>query len=407
MGWTAAAQITSNSSNFLLTILVARSVGATELGTFAALMAASGLAIGVVRAWASEPMIFRERVVDSLEAKNHHASVVAVTATIGTVIGGFLCVLVFVATKNPILAAVFGVSLPFAVTQDAVRFVLVDAGRARLAFGTELAWVAVQSSAILAIGSSAPLSGMLAAWGLGAATSVAVGVVNIGTPTEFRDLADWVRKVRRVSPVYMVDFLVAGGINQVVVFVIAATAGLEAAGYLRAAQLLLMPLTIFTLSMSFALAPEVTRAARSDNPGRLVRIPILYSSAIALIALVCVGVSDFLPIDTMSQLMGESVHGGVEVLPYAAIALAVAGISVGPGLVLRALGRVRASMVVKIVAAPVTLIAVAVAATAGGAIGSQIGLAFGTALRAAASGVLMLRATSSVRDPRRKNEAPH
>jgi len=114
---------------------------------------------------------------------------------------------------------------------------------------------------------------------------------------------------------------------------------------------------------------------------------------------------EVLPSEISVALMGDAAEGGLAVLPFTAIALSVAAISVGPGLILRAMGMVRASMLIKVLAAPVTLIAVAVGAAWGGAIGSQVGLAGGTATRAIGSWILMSSSLKSRSNSRSEETA--
>ncbi|WP_407107441.1 hypothetical protein [Rhodococcus aetherivorans] len=383
----------SNASNFLLTMVVARNVASGELGLFSAMIAGSALAIGLVRAWGSEPMIFRERTVDAFDADIRHGSTVLATGILSLLVGALALPLMLLATNDFTLSAVFAISVPFAVLQDSVRFVLVDRGLARRAFSAEVVWICVQMAFIGALGFSQSLAFMIAAWGVGAFSSVLVGVMSLRVRYQFSAVWSWWRSVRSVSPVYMADFAVAGGLNQASVFIVVAVAGLEAAGFLRGAQLLLTPLTIVTLGMSFALAPEVTRVAGSDGRRqRLIRISAVYAAIVGVVATLSVAVPSLVPSSWVLAILGDSSHGSLDVLPYSCLALGIAGVSVGPGLVLRAVGKVRSSMAVKALTAPITLGAVAFGSSAGGAIGSQVGLAGGTAIRAIGSVLLMMRA---------------
>jgi O-antigen/teichoic acid export membrane protein len=388
LGWSAAAQVTSNASNFVLTVLVARTLDVAQLGVFAILMAVNGVAIGVVRAWTSEPMIFKEADTRQFNEGDKHSASLLSTVLVSVVVGFVSALTVSIVASDTPLAIAFGVAIFFAVVQDSVRFALVDSGKAAQAFGAEALWLLVEVPVILAI-TPTELSQFVSAWGLGAAASVLCGFLILRPRLDARLAAKWVRSVKRVGPVYSVDYFVAGGLIPAVTFVVSAVSGLEASGWLRAAQMLLMPLSIFTMGMNFALIPEATRLVASGDVRASRRLPALYGACVVLVAVICIVVYQMLPSEISVALMGEAAEGGLTVLPFTAIALSVAAISVGPGLILRAMGMVRASMLIKVFAAPVTLIAVAVGAAWGGAIGSQVGLAGGTATRAVGSWVLM------------------
>ncbi|MEE2060389.1 MATE family efflux transporter [Rhodococcus artemisiae] len=395
IGWSAAAQIASNGSNFILTVLIARALEVQSLGLFAILMSVNGFAIGIVRAWTSEPMIFKEASIRRLRSEARRSASLAMASLAGACIGFLAGLTIYLVSGDEWLALAFGVSLPFSIAQDSVRFSLVDAGKASHAFVAEVLWLLTEVLIILSFPKTMPFAAYVGAWGAGAALSVGFGYWRLRPRLSIRLIGSWIRSVRNVGSIYAVDYLAAGGLTAGVTFIVSAIAGLEAAGWLRAAQMLLMPLSVFTLGMNFALVPEVTRYASNGDVRSMKRLPVLYGLVVLAISIVCVTVYHFVPHTIIVQLMGDAAIGGMEVLPYAAVALAVSAISVGPGLVLRAVGRVRASMLIKVVAAPITLLAVATGASFGGAVGSQWGLAGGTALRGTWSWGLMLTSTSS------------
>jgi O-antigen/teichoic acid export membrane protein len=245
------------------------------------------------------------------------------------------------------------------------------------------------------------LSWLIVAWAIGASSSVIFGIIVLKPRVSLRLTVSWLGRVHRVGFHYLADFIVSGGLTQLVTFVVAIAAGFQAAGDLRAAQLLLTPLNMFTVSMTFALAPQVSRLAAIGDLKRLRRLPFQYGSTVALISILCVVFVSLLPDVVLKGLMGESMHGGLEVFPYAAFAMCIMGVAVGPGLTLRAVGKVRASMLIKAVTAPLTLVLVWFGATTSQAVGSQAGLAAGTLMRATGSRMLMTRALTDYANQRK------
>jgi len=399
IGWSAAAQVTSNASNFVLTVLVARALDVASLGVFALLMAVNGVAIGLARAWTSEPLIFKEASTRQFLEEDKYSAALLSTVAVSLVMGSVSALSVGLIASDLRLAIAFGVALSFAVVQDTVRFALVDSNRAAHAFGVEALWLLIEVPIILAT-TPAGLSQFVSSWGLGAAASVLAGLLILRPRLDLQLAMKWFRSVKSVGPIYSIDYVVAGGMTPAVTFVVSAVAGLEASGWLRAAQMFLMPLSIFTMGMNFALIPEATRFVASGDIRASRRLPTLYGILVVLVALLCVVIYEVLPSGIPVALMGDAAEGGLAVLPFTAIALSIAAISVGPGLILRAMGMVRVSMLIKVYAAPISLIAVAVGAAWGGAIGSQVGLSGGTSTRAVGSWILMsssLKSRSSSR----------
>ncbi|MCJ0902133.1 hypothetical protein MTX36_01605 [Rhodococcus sp. ARC_M6] len=396
-----SAQIASNGSNFVLTMLIARSVTTAELGIFAILMAVNGLAIGVLRGFSAEPMIFGESSVSSYEGARRHNAVVGSSAVLSVCISMLLLPVVGIATGNWLLALIFCAAGCVMGIQDAIRFILVSTGRSRQAFVLECVWIAVQLPLIWLVYDKKSLDWLVASWTVGALCSAVYGMLCIRWVFSLRDATSWISKSYRIGFVYSSDFLVGGGIAQLVTFLIAAFAGLDAAGEYRAAQMLLMPLSILTLGLTFALSPEVARMAAHSQFRRLKSVPYLYAGAIITCAAAIVGTVSILPGGLLGDLLGESATGAATLLPFVALATCVVSVAVGPGLVLRALGRVRDAFLLKCMLVVPTIGAVVIGCVYLGAIGAQIGLAAVSFVRAVGIWILMNRRMKSQLDSTR------
>ncbi|NMM88407.1 hypothetical protein B2J88_29335 [Rhodococcus sp. SRB_17] len=391
VGWSLSSQIASNGSNFLLTVLVARAVSAADLGLFAILMAVNGLVVGIVRGFTSEPMTFGEESVSHYEGVRRHNAVVGSSALLAGAVSLLLLPVIGLITGNWILAATFTVAGALVGAQDAIRFVLVSTQRSRNALVLECVWIAVQLPLIWLTYDRHSVAWLVLCWTIGALCSVVYGIWCLRLSFSWRDCVSWIRDSFRIGLVYAFDYLLGGGIAQLVTFLVAAIAGLGAAGEYRGAQMLLMPLSILTLGLTFALSPEVARMAGRSEFRRLRSVPAMYATLIAVSGLVCVGTLSLLPSSVMTGLLGDAAPGASALLPSVALATCLVSMGVGPGLVLRAIGKVKEAFVLKSVTAPMSIGAVIVGCIYFGVIGSQIGLAIVACGRAVGMWVLMNR----------------
>lgn len=391
----ASSQVASNASNLAFTIIVARTLETEALGVFATLMALFSLGVGGVRAFSSEPLIFDESAVRSWSGPRRHGSALTTALIVSIVIALLIipiCVVVGVSLQTTLL---FCCVIPIVLIQDTVRFLLNDLEKQSWAVSIEIVWLVIQLPLMLTWGSDGSLNRLLVCWATGAATSVLVALFALRRNLSFGGGVQWLRSVFTVGRIYLVDFIVSSGTTQLSIFILVIVAGFDAAGELRAAQILLTPLLVFTLGASFALAPETAKMVRDKKFPSLRKLPIVYGSVVVALTAVTILLSLSLPLSFLSFIMGDSAEGGRRVVPYAAAAIGLMGLSVGSGLVLRALGKVRQSVAAKVIITPFTLLFVAVGAHLGAAIGSSVGLCVGNALRVFAASLLVSRSLSA------------
>ncbi|MCZ4560900.1 hypothetical protein O4160_08595 [Rhodococcus sp. IEGM 1401] len=388
IGWSAGSQVASSGSNLAFSIIVARSIDTSLLGVFSLLLAIFNIGIGIQRGFTAEPLIFREATVSKLPSGPRQSSALNASALLAIVLSALFIPLGLALMVDVKTMLIFAAMTPVALLQDTVRFALNDLGRSRAAFGIEVAWISVQIPLMVALGSG-ELNRLIAFWGIGALCSCAIGLAVLKVSPSVTSGLAWLKSSRKIGVVYCTDFAVSSGINQVSVLILVLMAGYGAAGELRAAQILLTPLMVFTLGASFALGPESARLRKAGNLRALRKLPWIYALGVGIFGLVSVAAIEIAPTPVLEFLMGESAESGASLAPLAAAAICLMGMSVGSGLVLRAIGRVGQSVVAKAVIAPITLMSVGLGSWLAGAAGSQIGLSAGNSLRVAASAILV------------------
>src|SRR5262245_19170305 len=134
-GWGVADQLLSSATNFLLGVLVARTVSARDLGAFSVAYATFTFSLGAVRAIAAELLAVRH---SALGAGGWHEGVRGSTGTalmVGILVGlGCLIAGPNIGGRFGSVFTIVGVSLPFLLVQDVSRFALVGRGRGGAAF---------------------------------------------------------------------------------------------------------------------------------------------------------------------------------------------------------------------------------------------------------------------------------
>jgi O-antigen/teichoic acid export membrane protein len=160
----------------------------------------------------------------------------------------------------------------------------------------------------------------------------------------------------------------------VTVIGIGALAGLAEVGAIRAAQLLLGPLTVIYLGVSLAGLPEGIRALHVSK-AKLRRACALWSAELAVCALGVGVFASILPDRFGTMLLGENWPSANTVVFPLSVSMAASGIIMGAGIGLRALAAARLSLRARLIVAPLVLVAALLGAATGGARGAAWGFA--------------------------------
>ncbi len=150
----------------------------------------------------------------------------------------------------------------------------------------------------------------------------------------FRSTWSWLGLLRRPGSFYMLDYVVAGGLTQAAILIVGAVSGLDAAGVVRVAMLLLTPASVLFVGLVFALGPVCARAAGSGNIKRLKKVPFALAGTVFGVIVVYLSVALVVPSSWWSIIGGgDSTDAALNILPLAALALALNSASVGPGVI--------------------------------------------------------------------------
>jgi O-antigen/teichoic acid export membrane protein len=271
-GWAFADQLLSSGTNFLLGILIARSVGVRDLGAFSVAYAPFTFSLGGVRAVASELLIVRHSSLSEHEWRDGIRRSAGTAMLAGIVIGtGSLIAAATLAGSVSSVLTIVGVSLPLLLVQDVSRFALLARQRGAAALLSDAAWAAVMFTAfaLLKEAGVASVTWFTFSWAGAGCVAAVVGLLQLkvlpcGPITAIR----WLRGHSDIAPRFLAEFAITTGVSTVTVFAIGGIAGLGELGRLQAAQVLLGPLNIMFGGVGLVATAEGVRQLR-DSPRRL------------------------------------------------------------------------------------------------------------------------------------------
>lgn len=377
LGVGVADQALSSLLGLAVSVAVARSVPASAFGAFALALATYYVALGTSRALTSEPFVVRfsgtSHDVFQREARRAAGAVlvVAVAGSAASEVGALLA-------SGPLRAslAAVGLALPALLVQDFFRFAAFSQRRGGVALASDIVWAAgvvVAMGAVLAVGASS-VGLLLLAWSLPALGGAMLSMAQLGVTPALRGARSWWRTQRDLAPRFLGEFVTSSGAGQLGLYLVGWIAGLNAAGALRGAQVLLGPLNVLFMGTVIVAVPDAVGLARRSTRG-LMRFSILISTTFTATALGWGAVVVFLPSAVGESLLGDSWDAAASVAPIMALATAGSGAITGAFVGLRALAAARRSLRVRVALAPLILAAAAVGAYADGARGAAMGLA--------------------------------
>lgn len=377
MTWTVADQALSSATNFGMSVLAARASGAREFGALTVGFSTYLVAMGVSRALAAQPLVIRYSGA-APEAHDGASRAAAGTAvSIGAAGASVLaCASAVAGGRLGAYLLTFALLLPPLLLQDLWRYALVSSARPRSAAINDGSWLIAQAVLTVGVGVASGLTGrsVVLAWGAGASCAAFIGVRQCRALPNVLAVRRWLRRHRDISVRLVVEFVGVLGGSQVTINVLALVAGLEAAGALRAAQVVFGPLTLLFQGVLMGAVPEAARLHRRA-PHRLFRHSDVLSLLLALVAAAITVIMLVIPNAVGVAILGESWRSAHAVLLPVGFGAMAAGACVAPTAALYGMGAVDRSMRTRLIMLPLAFAGGVLGAVLGGAVGAASGLA--------------------------------
>ncbi|HEV2085227.1 MAG TPA: hypothetical protein VGR09_09095, partial [Gemmatimonadales bacterium] len=121
-GWGVADQAFSSLTNFMVGIMVARSLGPVQFGAFGIAFATYGLALGLSSSLAAQPLLVRFSATPDHVWRPAAASATGTALSMGALVG-VICLVVSLVVPGPLSGAylALGLTLPGLLLQDSWR----------------------------------------------------------------------------------------------------------------------------------------------------------------------------------------------------------------------------------------------------------------------------------------------
>lgn len=374
--WTLTDQALSSLSNAGLSIVVARSVGVEEFGGFSVVLLVFSFAIGLSRTLVTDPLVIRFSAVSTRERRTATGHAAGAAFVLGLV-GSAVCLVSAVVLGGTLQTALTALALvlPLILVQDTWRYAFFADGRPAAATFNDLVWTVLQFSAVavlIALGLD-QVEPLVLAWGGSAAAAAVVGAVQARVWPHPGHARAWFRTHHHLASRLAADYAVNTGAVNLALVLVGSTLGIAALGALRAAQVLLGPLQLFTSGVTAFVLPVFSR--RASSGGSLVKPAAVTAAIVAPISFLWVLLLLVLPDAAGQELLGDTWDRARDTLLPLGVMMVLTSLAMGANLGLKALGRSELLLRVTLAQAPGIILFTWLGAELGGVAGAASGLA--------------------------------
>ena len=374
LSWGVADQALSTLTNFLLSIYVARTLGAAQFGAFSLAYVTYGFAINASRGLSIEPLLIRFSGTVLPTWRRAAARCTGTALLVGLAAG--TCALAagpLVGGTTGLAFLALGLTLPGLLLQDSWRYSFFALGRGYHAFINDTVWAVVQIPLLvfLKMSGHANVFWFVLAWGVAAAVGAAIAPLQARVVPNLAGATQWLSRHRDLGPRYLAENTGGNAADTLRSYTVSFILGLAAVGYIQAAGVLMGPFKIIYFGMSLILMPEAARLLRR-SPRRLPLFCAAVSTGLTLLALAWGAVL----LVALPQGLGHLMLGSLWrptyplVLP-ATLAVMSMCASTGAILGLHALGAARRSLRAVILTSVLVIACTPVGAVTGGTLGTM------------------------------------
>lgn len=302
-------QIASSTSNYLLSIVVARYNSASTFGTFSTVYLALTLVVGLARAMFGEASLRVERNSLDINARRRALLLYSTFAGSAFLIGA-AAVSIHSSSLSTLLL-ISAVSTPALLKVDQQRY---DGFRnsARGSLRLDLTWLLLQSLAfgLLIVTRCATPSPLLAVWAASAAAASLVGGSYGWRQVSRTDWQVWLANNKALIRSFGFDFVVSTGASTSALVVAGLLLPGPAFGALRAGQLLGGPMVVLLGAMPSLLIPQI-RQLKTQPSGIVIRsVALTVTSTLSWFSLIVLA-----PTSAFRAILGETSAGLRSLLP--------------------------------------------------------------------------------------------
>ena len=372
--WGIADQAMCSLTNFLLTIYVARTLGAAQFGAFSLAYVTYGFAINASRGLSIEPLLIRFSGTDVRTWRRAAAGSTGTALLVGLAAG--VCAFAAAALIGGTTGLAFlalGLTLPALLLQDSWRYAFFALGRGYHAFINDTVWAAVMlpSLVIVHMSGRANVFWFILAWGAGAIAGSAIAPLQARVVPNLAAAVRWLSRHRDLGPRYLAENTGGNSSDTLRSYGVSYILGVAAVGYIQAANVLMGPFKIIFLGISLITMPEAARLLRR-SPGHLPLFCAAVSAALTLLSLAWGAVLLVaLPRGLGHVMLGSLWRPTYPLVLPATLTIMSGCASTGALLGLHALGAARRSLRAVILTSALVVACALVGAVTGGTLGTM------------------------------------
>jgi O-antigen/teichoic acid export membrane protein len=375
LSWGVADQGMSSLTNFLLSIYVARTLGAAQFGAFSLAYVTYGFAINVSRGLSIDPLLIRFSGTVLPIWRRAAAGSTGTALLVGLVTGAAaLAAGRLVGGTTGLAFVALGLTLPGLLLQDSWRYAFFALGRGHLAFMNDTIWAVflLPSLVFLKMSGHANVFWFVFAWGTTAAIGAAVAPLQARVAPRLASAAEWLSRHRDLGPRYLAANTASNVADMLRSFGVSYILSIAAVGYIQAANTLLGPFKIIILGVGLVTIPEAARLLRR-SPRRLPLFCVAISIGFTLLAMAWGAVLLVALPRGLGQLMlGSLWRPAYPLVLPATLAIMAVCIATGAGTGLIALGAARRNLRTVIFTSMLLVAGALVGAATGGTLGSMV-----------------------------------
>ena len=365
----------SSLTNFLLSIYVARTLGAAQFGAFSLAYVTYGFAVNASRGLSIEPLLIRFSATPVPTWRRAAAASTGTALLVGLVTG--TCALAAGALFGGTTGLAFlalGLTLPGLLTQDSWRYAFFAIGRGNHAFVNDAVWAAVQIPLLVLVKMTGHANAFwfVLAWGAAATVGAAVAPLQAKAAPNLLAAARWLSRHRDLGPRYLAENTGSNASSMLQSYGVSYILGLAKLGYIQAANVLLGPFKVIFLGVSLIAMPEAARLLRR-SPRRLPLFCAAVSTGLTVLALAWgIVLLVALPRGLGHLMLGSLWRPAYPLVLPATLSIMSGCAATGALLGLHALGAARRSLRVVLLTSLLVVACALVGAVTGGAVGTMV-----------------------------------
>ena len=347
-------QLTSSLSNVAVVFAMARVSDVSTFGSISLVLAAMSMTLAISRGMLGTIVSLFSHNPEELQRE---ASFAITVALCGGIVAG--CVMVALAANTLVGAttAVLALSLPFVLAQDVGRFFAMAKGRPGVALTSDVIWT-IGGLLMLAwtwVSPDVTLQQIAAVWSVMGVIAFASLIPPLRLRPGVRGLRGWLISTKWERIRFGGEAAIGAGTSFLVLTGSALVLSTTAAAALRGAGSIMGPLSLLMSAITLAVIPELRRSGPDVSAivawSHLRKVSLLLST----LALV-VGVAAWvLPASLGALLLGDSWSVARGIVPIAAVEYAALSWLSGCAAGLRAQGRSRSLLELRLVFSLLTL----------------------------------------------------